>query len=630
VLSLISKTNPLDKYSYFLSNKDAFFYRFCDTGFKNKWAGFWSAGTKFVEFFDFKVNEEFLCEKNCISVYYDFLKAIHSHELGDGRRVNQKIWMPREKPFLIVELLSKKPIDASFEIAVNIRSISENQHGRKYSVKKGKRLAVENSLGRVVISTLNGKHSFKPCPEYRAHSPGGEQQNFFIPGKLSLSGKRIVLQIAAGKNFNLKSNELLHKFKRYRKTAARFVPEDKRICLALENAAMAVESLRYGNSFIAGLPWFQQYWSRDLLWSLPALTELGMFEDCRNSLYFLAKNSLNGRLPNYVFGAEKTYNSIDANPLFLIALEHYIRHSNDKAFLKKIGKAAIRSLLFLESRRDKADGFISHDIDSSETWMDTLRRREKAVEVQALYIAALRAFSSLVPRLPRPSKALKEKAASAEMESVELSEKFDKAFYRNGFFADALKQGKRDSARRINALVPLFLGASARKEVLEPFRSKEFQTAKGITSLSKKDKSFSPSAYHNGKIWSLGNAWLCGAEFALGSEENAWRYFDWFARDSEEGALGCIGECWDAATLKQAGCPNQLWGNAMAVRLFTEFALGLELDAGNKTISLSPKLGAIPGVGARLRVGGKEGALKLDLKKRTAHFSIPSYKVELK
>ena len=95
---MISKTNPLDKYSYFLSNKDAFFYRYCDTGFKDKWTGFWSAGTKFLEFFDFQVNNEFLGEKNCISVYYDSLKAIHSHELSNGERVNKKIWMPREKP----------------------------------------------------------------------------------------------------------------------------------------------------------------------------------------------------------------------------------------------------------------------------------------------------------------------------------------------------------------------------------------------------------------------------------------------------------------------------------------------------------------------------------------------------
>lgn len=630
MVSLICKTNSLNKYSFFLSNPSGFLFRFADTGFKNKWTGFWNAGTKFVEFFDFRLEEEFLGENNCFSLEYDFLKALHFHELRNGMQITQKLWMPRDKPFFVIELSSKKEIEAEFELAVNMRLVHENMHERKYCVKEGKHLVVESDLGKLIVSGLKGKAFFQHNPEYRTHFPGNEQQCYFVPGIFRLSGKRIALQVSAKKSFKLKKNELLHKYKRLKKISSSIKTDNKELNRQIQFAVSAIELLRGKHSFIAGLPWFQQYWARDVFWSMPAFTQLGLFEQCKHSLSFFAKHSLNGQIPNFVFGSEKTYNSIDSTPLFLIALDYFARFSNDQLFLKKMAKQAVQCIEFLESRRDENDGFLVHDKTSNETWMDSLNRPDKAIEVQALYISSLRAFSSLVSGLKGPRSKLKEKAVWAELEAMQLSKKFDKAFYQDGFFIDRICSNKKDKTRRINALVPLFLGLSDRKDVLKAFESEEFLTEKGITSLSRFDQNFSDESYHAGKIWSLGNAWLCGAEFAFGSIENSWRFFDLLCADFNEDALGCIGECWNPITLQQTGCLDQLWANAMIIRLFNEFALGLRVNANTKTISLKPKLGERAStIKMRIRLGSKEGLLKFNPKASSARFSLNGFRTEL-
>ncbi|MEM0359887.1 MAG: amylo-alpha-1,6-glucosidase [Candidatus Diapherotrites archaeon] len=626
---MIRKNSALGSFAYFLSNPDAFFYRFCDTGFKNKWTGFWGNGFKLVEFFDFRVGEEFLGESNCVLAEYDFLKAMHLHRLSNGLELTQKAWLPRTGSALIIELSSKKEILADLEIAVNMRSLQENLHNRAYKVVEGKKTLIESDLGKIFITPLKGKASFNSSPQYREHCPSNERQCYFVPGIFKFKGKKIALSVSGENFFKPQKNELLHKYKFFSMPSNRIETGNSVLDASLGFAASAILLLKGRDSFIAGLPWFQQYWARDVFWSLPAITMLGLQETARQSLSFFSANSLNGQIPNYVFGNEKTFNAIDSTPLFLIALEHYCKSTGDRAFAEKIASRALHCIEFLESRRDPSDGFIVHDNGCNETWMDTLNRADKAVEIQALYIAALNAFSRFASCLKRPEKKLREKAVWAEREAQEMQKKFDSEFFKDGFFVDRIIAGQKDCTRRANALVPLFLGTSERKEVLNVFRSEEFSNERGILSLSRFDSRFSPESYHEGKVWSLCNGFAGGAEFLLGNPEKGWHYFDLLCADQDRDALGCIGECWNPATLQQTGCPNQLWGNAMAIRLFIEFALGINVNAFEKKISVSPKpCNRALIIKMQLSLGKKEGLLKINTKDHSVRFSLAGYQTE--
>ena len=53
----------LSEKNYILAGKKAFFHRYCDSGFKTKWTGFWVRDLKFIEYFAFKINDQwFLCD----------------------------------------------------------------------------------------------------------------------------------------------------------------------------------------------------------------------------------------------------------------------------------------------------------------------------------------------------------------------------------------------------------------------------------------------------------------------------------------------------------------------------------------------------------------------------------------
>jgi len=620
--------SDLEAHSYFLSNKNAFVYRFADTGFKNKWTGFWSNGKKFVEFVAFRVNGEFLSEGTCSGFEYDYVKGIHSHKLSDGTEIRQAVWTPKDKPFFVVELSSEKEIEAELLLAVNIREIDKNLNKGKYKIKNKQVLEISNDQGLLSVSALRGKISFEKKPVYRTHKPGGEKQNYFLPGLIRLKGKNIAVQFSAGKKQNL-NNELGRKNKAMEKLNERIWTGNTQLTKVSDFSARAIELLRFKESFAAGLPWFQQFWARDIFWSLPAITELGFYKESADSLKLFASKAKEGQIPNFLFGKHKTFNSIDATPLFVIALEHYARWSNDQETMNKLAPHALKAMRFLESRVDESDGFVVHDHRKKETWMDTLKRNDKAIEVQALYLKALQSFPSFVLAMKKPGKKLRQAAAECEMRSIEFKDKLDDAFYSNGFFADRIEKGKAVRTRTVNALVPLFLGVSERKAVLKPFRTDEFLTDKGVCTLSRRDPKFSAGGYHTGKVWSLSNGWLAGAEFLLGSDEEAWRAFARMCPDFQRDALGCIGECWNPDSLTQTGCTNQLWGNAMVTRLIVEFALGVRVNAQEKKIFVAPKMnGMASRIKMKIRAGSKDALLEIRPENYSAFVSLDGWWVE--
>ena len=165
--------------------------------------------------------------------------------------------------------------------------------------------------------------------------------------------------------------------------------------------------------------------------------------------------------------------------------------------------------------------------------------------------------------------------------------------------------------------------------MLKPFHSNEFKTEKGACTLSRQDPKFSAEGYHTGKVWSLSNGWLAGAEFLLGSEENAWSTIARMCPDFQRDALGCIGECWNPDSLKQTGCLNQLWGNAMITRLIVEFALGIRVDACEKKILVNPKMnGMASRIKLKIKAGTKEGLLEIKPENYSAFISLDNWSVE--
>ncbi len=597
----------LGEKSYFLSNPDCFFHRYADTCFKNKWTGFWVGEQKLLEFVAFKVGEEFLSEKNIVSFNYDYSKAIHFHVIGN-RQIEQKVWIPKEKPVLLVELSSPREINAEMLLALNFRKRTENFHSRQYSVKMEKNaLRVDSNNQRLFLLPLNCEFSFSEAPRYETHYPAGEKQCYFCPGKIQLKGKTISLMLSPlDLNVDYKKPLLKEKESHMASFASFLKSNSKELEQFFNFSALSIELLRSSKSYYAGLPWFSQHWARDVFWSLPAITELGLFDFSKQSLLFFAGHSRDGRIPNFVNG-EKNFNSIDATPLFVLALCNFISYSADKKFLGKTLLRAMQSIAFLEE--NIADNsLIVHDLNANETWMDSIKRNDSAIEVQALALKAFESFSEML------SMAGMGESRGLNKRINVFRQFFPSVFsFGNGLFADRIEGTKKDPTKRINVLVPMLLGQIKSSEQFTLFESAEFSAKKGITSISMNDSRFNANSYHEGSVWSLGNAWLSAAAFALGDKEKGFSLLKSHCSDFWENALGCIGETWNPLNGQLTGCGLQLWASAMTIRIIDELMLGIKANAFENHISLNPRIPReITSVKRKMRLGKKEFVLSIE------------------
>jgi len=652
-------TDNLSELSYVLSGKRAFFYRYCDTGFKNKWTGLWAMPYKYLEYFALKVNGEWLSPSTIKSFSSYEERTEHVvHEFKLKELDAKEFWfVPEDYKAAICRIVLKNPMSeekgavVELESAVNIREREENWHDTTYakSVFNGK-VVVKSDRGCLVFgSNPNGSIVFNE--QYKDHCPSGEMQRCFIPGIYRItvsipanSKEEIVFIFACGENevealFNFENvnNSFLNlsgeergvrsPIERVRSsissgsksgTKPKFEPKPE---LDFESGldsldklfrlnVIALEKLafdsKFGLGYFAGFPWFTQFWGRDLGWMIPAIVDYGNFENAKETLRTLAKfQSRDGAIPNTVYmDAQIDYNSIDATPLWIIALDHYIMNSGDKEFLEEIKDNLHKSLNWCRSRDVDKDGFVEHGTGgkfNNDTWMDTLDRGVKAVEVQAFWIESLKSASNLY-------KIMGDETLSNNLkkEAMELKNKFELAFWnsKENFYCDRITTNGKDTRKTINAVFPLLFNISRYpKKVLKKFEDEEFFSPFGVRTISKYESIFNPNGYHTGAIWGFTTLALACAEFLNNRTKKGLEILEMISGKMFENCVGAIGEVWNSETNELIGCCMQGWSSALAIRCVDEYFLGLKVNAFENSIIVSPSLPEDMHVKRRKRIG---------------------------
>ncbi len=607
-------TQELEKKCYLLAGKKAFFHRFCDTGFRTKWTGLWSGNKKFLEYFAFKVNEEWLSPQNCIRFEEDGATATHFFEL-DKIKVEEKILVPEQFPALICKLtfLNKTPkdinVEVNLEVGVNIRKMEENWNERTYSKKfEENKVFVSNEIGVLAFgSSTLGKDILSSY--YKEHYPG-ELQRCFVPGIYNtsivlppLSAQSIIFTFVCGNSekdtkltfSSISSWEeiLARKYEVYRINEDFLETEDPILKDLFYAAIINLEKCAYEGKikgFLAGYPWFTQLWGRDLGWIIRAAVDVGNFEFAKSSLEALAKNqSEEGLIPNFItLDGRVDYNSADATPLWIIALNKYVECSGDLDFLERVKENLLKALNWYKKSCDE-NGFVSND--SRQTWMDTLDRKGTCLEVCSIWYEALKSGSNLLNLLGDfiGSKALLES-------SKLLRNNIEKYFWKDEFYTDNLEGGERS----INAVFPLVFGISKRPlKVLKILESSEFTTEFGIRTLSKYSNLYNPAGYHTGASWGITTALMACAEFLNNRTEKGMEYLQKISKTLNKFCVNSLPEAWNSEDgslnlVKPFGCEYaaflQAWSAAGVIICIDEFLLGLKEDALNKSITISPSI----------------------------------------
>ena len=357
-----------------------------------------------------------------------------------------------------------------------------------------------------------------------------------------------------------------------------------------------------GHTIIAGYPWFTD-WGRDTFIALRGLClATGRLDLAASILLEWSGAVSEGMLPNYFpeGAAPPEYNSVDASLWYVIAVQEFLAAA--KAAGRKVGvrdrrrlETAVGSILRGYSGgtrfgiRADADGLLWAGQPGVQlTWMDAkvgdwvvTPRIGKPVEVQALWINALRAGANLDPAW----------AVRAE----QATESFGRRFWNpeTGCLFDVVdadfEPGRNDPAVRPNQIfavggLPAALLGGTRAASVLAVVERALLTPLGLRSLAPEEPAYRPryqggvrerdGAYHQGTAW----PWLTGAfveawlrvhgRSNATRQEARGRFFSPLLEHLQAAGLGHVSEIADGAPPhRPRGCPFQAWSVGEALRL---------------------------------------------------------------
>jgi len=435
---------------------------------------------------------------------------------------------------------------------------------------------------------------------------------------------------------------ILRKKKRIQKLLS-FCPvrtDQVRFDAALAWARISLDGLimnQSGKGIYAGFPWFANYWGRDTCISLPGASWVtGQFSLARNLLLSLAgqqderrRSKTFGRVPNLLEPGTRMYNTADGTLWFVRQLEEYGRYSGDTITLKKLFPAVENALEGEIRLRTDSHGLVRHG--PAETWMDAggdaapvTPRDDRAVEIQALWIAALSAGASLAGLCGRTPLADRWQCWADRVKRV-----FHRLYWDPdlGYLYDHLNADESpDRQIRSNALLALtvtrdpLLTRDRERSVLKTLL-RRLVTPYGVSTLDADDPQFRPQhiggrryhfdqAYHNGDVWPWQTGPLVTALVRNGQLSKASALTGMLTDHIlEKGSAGTLSELFNAVPIEEndneAGTYSQAWSLAEYIRVVYQDYLGIRPDALQDRVVIQPSVPAEWGtVRFRFAVGG--------------------------
>ena len=375
-----------------------------------------------------------------------------------------------------------------------------------------------------------------------------------------------------------------------------------------------------GNGIYAGLPWFNEYWGRDMFISFPgACLVTGQFEVAKKILKDFVElqdtdpeSETYGRIPNRANLEGILYNTTDGTPRLVIQALEVARYSGDTEFLLEIYPAIKRSIEASIRNYTDSKGYLTHA--DADTWMDVKRngipgspRGNRANDIQALWYNQLTAGSEIA--------ALLDDLGSAEEWSglaVHMASNFEKDFCNkaDSYIVDHLNtDGSADLQFRPNQLYCFdLINDDDFKQRVTRRVWEELVYPWGVASLAQWDKQFHPQhenwhyyhkddAYHNGTIWLWNNGIAMQRMIEFGQVDAAWELFKNMNRQAlHEGAVGSLSENADAhpregqSWVNRSGTFLQAWSNAEHLRVWYQHFLGIRPDLLKGIIVIEPMI----------------------------------------
>ena len=423
--------------------------------------------------------------------------------------------------------------------------------------------------------------------------------------------------------FDAGVERLRHSYRSWADDCASIVTDNPRLNELIEQSRddmrMLCDVYPTGIYPTGGLPWFAVPFGRDALFT--SMFGLPLNPDiARGALRFLAahqgqtENPDTEEQPGKILHEVRTgevvdqgiwphilYGTVDATPLYLVALAEAHDWTGDDELLDELWPAAEKALAWCEQFGDTdGDGWIDYhgararnqgwkDSDDSLTHVDGRPAPTPAAlcEVQAYFYRGLLGMSSRRPELK----------ARAE----ELRRKFGRDFWMNdeNFIAQSL-DGAHSQVRAISSnpghcLWGGILDSERARMVSRRLLEPDMWSGWGVRTLSDLAVNYDPCSYHNGSVWphdcTLAAAGMRRAGRTRDAEKVARAVLEagmafpdrrlpelWCGTERAEGEL---------PDDYRSSCSPQNWAAASVFALLTTL-LGLDADAKRKRLSVAP------------------------------------------
>jgi predicted glycogen debranching enzyme len=352
-----------------------------------------------------------------------------------------------------------------------------------------------------------------------------------------------------------------------------------------------------GKTVIAGYHWFSD-WGRDTMIALPGLCLATRRYDVAKTILrtfaaFVDKGMLPNRFPDQ--GEQPEYNTVDATLWYFHASNAVAEATNDWSLVRDL-YPVLKDIIAWHVKGTRyqihveTDGLLyAGEPGVQLTWMDAkvddwvvTPRRGKPVEINALWIHALRLMAQFAQRLGRP-----DEAPAYLQQAAQATQSFRQRYWfaEGGYLYDVIDGPHGDDpSLRPNqlfalSLEPDLLTPEAARAVVDVC-AQQLLTSYGLRSLAPTHEDYQgiftgdryarDGAYHQGTVWS----WLIGpfveAHYNVYRDRaTALSFLRPFAQHLHDLCVGSISEVFDGdAPHLPRGCAAQAWSVAEVLRMW--------------------------------------------------------------
>jgi glycogen debranching enzyme len=357
-------------------------------------------------------------------------------------------------------------------------------------------------------------------------------------------------------------------------------------------------------------PGFGWYFGRDTLYTIAALDSYGDFATAKSALEFLLRRQrADGKIMHEysqtageLDWAKLPYEfaSADATPLLLTAVQDYVRSSGDVDFLRA-HKAELLLAWKFETTHD-ADGDGIYDNGQGTGWVESW---PGGMPQQEIYMALLdeqasRAMAELAGMMSEASIGAQAASRADQVRATREREYYNAAtglyaFSRNA--AGGTGAAQMDQTQTIYPALAWWNGANGLKHPeasLRAWATSAFATDWGARDVSENDPKYDPISYHQGSVWPLFTGWAAMAEYRGGHPMAGYRALMQNAQLTDAQDPGAVTELLSGKFYEPFGrsTSHQLWSSAMVVTPLLRGLFGIEADALDHTLRVTPRLPA--------------------------------------